>query len=49
MGNIYGGHYTSYVKNANNNWYLFNDDKISEIKENNISINNAYTIFYRLK
>jgi len=51
-GNVLGGHYTSYVKNANNKWYHFNDTNISEIPENNISSiisPRAYCLFYRKK
>ena len=49
-GNVLGGHYTSYVKNANNKWYHFNDTIISEIPENNLSSiisPRAYCLFYR--
>jgi ubiquitin C-terminal hydrolase len=49
-GNVLGGHYTSYVKNANNKWYHFNDTIISEIPENNLSSiisQRAYCLFYR--
>ena len=28
-GNSSGGHYTAFVKNANNKWYLFNDSSVS--------------------
>lgn len=30
-GVVLGGHYTSYVKNANNKWYHFNDTSVSEV------------------
>ena len=51
-GNVLGGHYTSYVKNANNKWYHFNDTIISEIPDNNLSSivsPRAYCLFYRKK
>lgn len=51
-GSVLGGHYTSFVKNANNKWYHFNDTNISEIPETNIlSIISpkAYCLFYRKK
>lgn len=51
-GNVLGGHYTAYVKNANNKWYHFNDTTISEISESNISSivsPRAYCLFYRKK
>ena len=49
-GGVLGGHYTSYVKNANDNWYHFNDTDVSEVdvKENIISPK-AYCLFYRKK
>ncbi len=51
-GNVLGGHYTSYVKNANNKWYHFNDTNVSEIHDNNLSSiisPRAYCLFYRKK
>ena len=51
-GNVLGGHYTSYVKNANNKWYHFNDTIINEIPDNNLSSiisPRAYCLFYRKK
>ena len=36
VGGTYGGHYTYYVKNANNKWYHFNDTNVKEINENNL-------------
>ena len=46
-GGCYGGHYTSYVKNANNKWYQFNDMIVNEINENNIISDKSYCFFYR--
>lgn len=51
-GNVLGGHYTCYVKNANNKWYHFNDTIINEISDENISSlisPRAYCLFYRKK
>ena len=50
MGGTLGGHYTSFVKNAENKWIHFNDDKI-ELIENETSLitPNAYCLFYRKK
>ena len=45
-GGCLGGHYTSFVKNANNNWYHFNDTNVSQISENNLVTNKAYCLFY---
>jgi ubiquitin carboxyl-terminal hydrolase 2 len=48
-GSTIGGHYTAYVKNANEKWYHFNDTQVSEIKQTNIVSNKAYCLFYRKK
>jgi ubiquitin C-terminal hydrolase len=49
-GVVLGGHYTSYVKNANNKWYHFNDTSVTEVPiiESIISPK-AYVLFYRKK
>ena len=49
-GSSMGGHYTSYVKNANGKWYHFNDTTVSEVGliESIISPK-AYVLFYRKK
>ncbi len=47
-GSTLGGHYTSFVKNANNKWYHFNDGSVSEISdEQSIVTPKAYCFFYR--
>jgi len=49
-GNVFGGHYTSYVKNANDKWYHFNDTNVSEIKDPTQLVSpKAYCLFYRKK
>jgi len=48
-GGTQGGHYTSYIKNANNKWYKFNDTNVSEIKEENVISSQSYCLFYRKK
>lgn len=49
-GNVYMGHYTAFVKNYTNNWYLFNDNNIQKITETkNIITPMAYCLFYRKK
>ena len=48
-GNVHGGHYTSYVKNANGKWYHFNDTNVSEISEDQLVSPKAYCFFYRKK
>ena len=49
-GGVLGGHYTSYVKNANGKWYHFNDTSVSEISMiESIVSPKAYVLFYRKK
>jgi len=49
-GNSMGGHYTSYIKNANGKWYDCNDTMIREIKNDKQLINEkSYCFFYRKK
>lgn len=48
-GNIYGGHYTSTIKNANGKWYDYNDGMITEISPNKVIGNKNYCLIYRLK
>ena len=50
MGGTRGGHYTAYVKNANNKWYLYNDTVVNEIQNlNKLKSPYAYSLFYRKK
>jgi|TARA_R110002073_G_scaffold168351_1_gene325191 ubiquitin carboxyl-terminal hydrolase 8 len=48
-GNVYGGHYTANIKNANGKWYSFNDTLINEISENRVITAHTYCLFYRKK
>lgn len=49
-GGLSGGHYTSYVKNANGKWYHFNDTSILEVDViESIISSKAYVLFYRKK
>jgi len=49
-GNVYRGHYTSFIKNYTNNWYLFNDETVSKVKNPQTVITPmAYCLFYRKK
>ena len=48
-GGTEGGHYTAFVKNANENWYLFNDTSVSRVNTDSIKTKNAYCFFYRKK
>lgn len=46
-GGCLGGHYTAFVKNANNKWYHFNDTNVNEVDESKIITSKAYCFFYR--
>jgi ubiquitin C-terminal hydrolase len=47
-GSVMGGHYTSFVKNANGKWYHCNDTSISEVgMAHQIITPKAYCFFYR--
>jgi ubiquitin carboxyl-terminal hydrolase 8 len=49
-GGVLGGHYTSYVKNANGKWYHYNDTNVSEVEVNESIISpKSYVLFYRKK
>jgi ubiquitin C-terminal hydrolase len=47
-GSVMGGHYTSFVKNANGKWYHYNDTSVSEVAiVQQIITPKAYCFFYR--
>jgi len=47
-GNLQYGHYYAVCYNIKlKKWLLFNDDKVNEMKESDISIKDAYVLFYR--
>ena len=46
-GSVMGGHYTSFVKNANGKWYHYNDTNVTEVEERHIVTPKAYCFFYR--
>jgi ubiquitin carboxyl-terminal hydrolase 8 len=47
-GNVQGGHYTSFIKNANGKWYHFNDTNIIEMSDlDKLITPHAYCFFYR--
>jgi ubiquitin carboxyl-terminal hydrolase 8 len=47
-GGVFGGHYTSFVKNANGKWYLYNDTSVTEVKNTRHLVSpSAYCLFYR--
>jgi ubiquitin C-terminal hydrolase len=50
FGTTMGGHYTSFVKNANGQWYHCNDSQVTPIvNENDVVTQYAYCLFYRKK
>ena len=50
MGGHQGGHYTSFVKNSNGNWYHFNDINVSKVSNLATLVSSkAYCLFYRKK
>lgn len=47
-GGVLGGHYTCYIKNANDKWYHYNDTSVSEVPlTQSIVSPKAYVLFYR--
>lgn len=47
-GSVMGGHYTSFVKNANGKWYHYNDTSVAEVSMiQQIVTPKAYCFFYR--
>ena len=48
-GNVFGGHYFSYIKNFNNKWYEFNDTLVKEISIDKLVGNKNYCLIYRIK
>ena len=47
IGNLNFGHYYAYCKNSlNNKWYNYNDNNVSEIKEEDLITDSAYCLFY---
>ena len=49
-GGVMGGHYTAYIKNANDKWYHFNDTSVTEVPIiSSIISPKAYCLFYRKK
>jgi len=49
-GGVLGGHYTSFVKNSQNEWIHYNDTNVEIIKDTQKIITPmAYCLFYRKK
>jgi len=50
VGGVMGGHYTAFVRNAQNKWLHFNDSNVDIVENTNIIISPmAYCLFYRKK
>lgn len=48
MGGVMGGHYTSFVKNSENEWLHYNDTSVELMKDISRLVSpNAYCLFYR--
>ena len=43
----YGHYYAICYNTIHNKWFIYNDDKVNEIKESEISTKDAYVLFYR--
>jgi hypothetical protein len=49
-GKTFGGHYTAFIKTANDKWYHFNDTNVTEITNlQDLITPKAYCLFYRKK
>lgn len=48
-GGCNGGHYFAYCKNADSNWYKFNDNIVSTLQTQRVVSQSAYCLFYVLK
>jgi len=47
-GNMGFGHYTAYAKNPiTNQWYEFDDSRVSTISPDQVASSGAYNLFYR--
>jgi ubiquitin C-terminal hydrolase len=49
FGGVQGGHYTAYVKHANEKWFHFNDTNVNQVPTDQIVSTAAYCLFYRKK
>lgn len=45
-GTLEGGHYTAFCKLENHRWYTFDDSKVFEMKETDVSSKDGYILFY---
>ncbi|KAI5962298.1 DOA4 [Candida pseudojiufengensis] len=47
FGSLTTGHYTSYVKKQDKQWYYFDDTKVSRVNSNQVMNKNAYCLFFQ--
>lgn len=47
MGGSGGGHYTAHIRNANGNWYAYNDTHITRIPGTRAVSKDSYCLFFR--
>ena len=47
FGGTEGGHYKAICKNIDNNWYLYDDENVKPVKEDDIVNQAGYVLFYR--
>lgn len=47
-GSLNSGHYTAYAQNPRNKlWYLYDDDRVTQVQESILQSNRAYVLLYR--
>ena len=46
MGSMGGGHYVAHIKNSNNKWYTYNDNRVNEINISTVLEKQAYILMY---
>lgn len=47
IGGCDGGHYTANIRNANGQWYKYNDTRVMKIQEDKVISGSSYCLFYR--
>lgn len=50
MGGVNGGHYNAFIKNENNEWFLYDDSNVAKVNNpENIISPSVYCLFYKIK
>lgn len=51
IGSLYGGHYIAHCLKTNDknvpNWYIFDDQTVTEVKDKSVICKDAYLLFYQ--